>query len=176
MNKMDSPSRGVWRWAIAGIAQASQPQHQRLRPALRVFFAVLTKLPHDCKVVATALGFIFQVRIGERQKQPHHRICLLSEKQNHPQKPPPWTSPYILLARTRSYDQLWLSGKLGKWGAGLLGLARIPGLHYKMLVLLVWQRGDGMQTGETANVCQARLLEFRALLLEDSQSNILLSG
>ena len=88
-------------------------------------FGIFTWLLRGCKVVAIALGFIFQVRAEERQKELHQQcLSLLSEKQNHCQKLPPWASPYVPWPRTRPYDQPWLPGRPKTLETKLLGLAR----------------------------------------------------
>lgn len=135
INEIDFPTKQeVRRWAIA---QTSQSQRQGLRLCLSsLVFGIFTWLLHGCKVVATALRFVFQVRAEERQKELHQQcLSLLSEKQNHSQKRPPW-------ARTKPYDQSWLPGRLKTSETKLLGLARAHCVYEENLNPVSMEKGE----------------------------------
>ena len=105
-------------------------------------FGIFTWLLRGCKVVAIALGFIFQVRAEERQKELHQQcLSLLSEKQNHCQKLPPWASPYVPWPRTRPYDQPWLPGRPKTLETKLLGLARAHCVYEENLDPVSMEKG-----------------------------------
>ena len=104
-------------------------------------------------------------------------LSVLSEKKSIPRNPHRglpftscWPEPGHMISSC--YQGNWESREQDCWD--LLGYLVSTN---KILVLLVWKRGNGMKTGETANnVCQPQLLEFSDQLLKDARSNILLSG